>query len=55
MRILLLLTFLLAGCSSLPSEPKTIAGGAPGQIDYCVTVVGANLFCINATRTLGSK
>jgi|TARA_R110000822_G_scaffold124188_1_gene258715 hypothetical protein len=50
--LLIPLTFLLIGCSSLPEEPQTIAGGAPGQIDYCVTVVGANLFCINAKRTL---
>jgi starvation-inducible outer membrane lipoprotein len=54
MRILLL-TFLLAGCSSLPDEPKTIAAGAPGQVDYCVTVIGANFFCINAKRTMDSE
>ena len=54
MRILLI-TFLLAGCSSLPSEPKTIATGAPGQVDYCVTLVGANLFCVNAKRTMDQE
>ncbi|MBT6665337.1 MAG: hypothetical protein HOB01_08285 [Gammaproteobacteria bacterium] len=46
---------LIAGCSTLPENPKTIAAGAPGQVDYCVMLLGANLFCINATRTLESE
>ena len=52
----LLLSVLLAVCScgSLPSNPKTIAAGAPGQIDYCVTALGTNLFCINATRKMAT-
>ena len=53
MKLLAVISILfLSGCGSLPEEPKTIAAGAPGQIDYCVTIVGANLFCINAKRTL---
>jgi len=52
MLVSILVLFLLPSCGALPEEPRTIAGGAPGQIDYCVTVVGANLFCVNATRTL---
>ena len=43
---------LMTACSTLPDNPKTIAAGAPGQVDYCVMLLGANLFCINATRTL---
>lgn len=54
MRILLL-TLLLSGCSSLPAERKTIAGGAPGQVDYCVIFLSTNLFCVNATRTMGEE
>ena len=46
---------LIAGCSTLPEERKTIAGGAPGQVDYCVMLLGANLFCINAKRTLEAE
>jgi hypothetical protein len=51
---MLLVACLLAGCSSLPtnSDPKTIAAGASGRVDYCVTLLGASLFCINATRDL---
>ena len=58
---MLLIACLLAGlmtvmtwCSSLPtnSDPKTIAAGASGRVDYCVTLLGASLFCINATRDL---
>ena len=56
MKPLLFLTVIsilfLSGCGVLPENPRTIAGGAPGQVDYCVTMVGANLFCVNAKRTL---
>ena len=43
---------LMTACSTLPDNPQTIAAGAPGQVDYCVMLLGANLFCVNATRTL---
>jgi|TARA_R110000822_G_scaffold99197_1_gene223982 hypothetical protein len=46
---------LMTACSTLPDNPKTIAAGAPGQVDYCVMLLGANLFCINATRTLEAE
>ena len=53
MKLLTVISILfLSGCGSLPSEPKTIAAGAAGQVDYCVTMVGANLFCVNATRKM---
>jgi hypothetical protein len=45
---------VLVGCGSMPANPKTIAAGAPGQIDYCVTALGTNLFCINATRKMAT-
>jgi len=48
----LLALLVLAGCGSLPADPKTIALGAPGQVDYCITALGSNLFCINATRKM---
>jgi hypothetical protein len=50
----LFLILLLAGCGSLPANPKTIALGAPGQVDYCLTALGSNLFCINATRKMAT-
>jgi hypothetical protein len=46
---------LISGCSTLPDDPKTIAAGAPGQVDYCVMALGTNLFCVNATRTLETE
>lgn len=51
---ILLTAILLAGCSALPNnpDPKTIAAGASGRVDYCVSLLGANLFCINAQREL---
>jgi hypothetical protein len=59
MRLLAILSLwlcaLVSGCSTLPENPKTIAAGAPGQIDYCVMALGTNLFCINATRTLETE
>jgi hypothetical protein len=50
----LLIVFLLSSCSSLPNNPnpKTIAAGASGRVDYCVSLLGASLFCINAKRQL---
>ena len=45
---------VLVGCGSMPTNPSTIAAGAPGQIDYCVTALGTNLFCINATRKMAT-
>lgn len=56
-RIILIsgLCALMTACSTLPENPKTIAAGAPGQVDYCVVLLGANLFCVNATRTLETE
>lgn len=53
MKVLLLSVLLaICSCGSLPANPRTIAAGAPGQIDYCVTALGTPLFCINATRKM---
>ncbi len=56
MRILFIV-FLLVGCSALPNnpDPKTIAAGASGRVDYCVSLLGTNLFCIKAMRELEVK
>lgn len=51
---LLLVLLTVSGCGSMPTNPSTIAAGAPGQIDYCVTVLGTNFFCINATRKMAT-
>ena len=52
---ILLLVLLLSSCSSLPAERKTIAGGASGQVDYCVMFLSTNLICINAVRKLDTE
>jgi len=52
MRLLLIL-LLLTGCAT-EGDPKTIARGAQGKVDYCITVLGSNLFCVNAKRRLTS-
>jgi hypothetical protein len=52
MRLLIVLSvLLLSGCKT----GETIAAGASGKVDYCVTFMGTNLFCVNAERTLGKK
>ena len=50
-RLILLCAVLLSGCNSLNLE-KTIAGGQVGSIDYCITVLGNNLFCVHAERVI---
>ena len=46
---LTILLLALAGCSSV-NFANTVAGGACGFVDYSLTVVGAPLFSIKATR-----
>jgi len=40
---------LLPSCATMQD---TIAGGAGGKVDYCVTFLGSNLMCVNAERDL---
>jgi hypothetical protein len=50
MKLLIALSILfLSGCKT----GETIAGGASGKVDYCVTFMSTNLFCVNAERALG--
>ena len=51
---IIVLLLAISGCTST-REGKTIAGGADGKVDYCITVLGSNLMCINAERTLGDS
>ena len=50
--ILVLCIYALSGCTT-SSDPKTIAMGAEGKVDYCVDLAIIEPICVNATRVLG--
>lgn len=52
--IVLGLLFLPTSCTSPDGKPTTIAGGAEGEVNYCVTLMDAKIFCVQADRTVGA-
>jgi|APSaa5957512535_1039671.scaffolds.fasta_scaffold09530_4 hypothetical protein len=46
---LFMVLLLLPSCATMKD---TIAGGAEGKVDYCITFLGSNLMCVNAERDL---
>lgn len=54
--IMLFLAFvLLSMVSGCTTDPKTIAQGAEGSVDYCVDLGVIEPICVNATRKLGES
>jgi len=52
------LVLLISSCASQGdsnAKPHTIAQGAEGTVDYCVTLLGTPLFCVKAERSLGDS
>ena len=52
------IVLLISSCASpgdSNAKPHTIAQGAEGTVDYCVTLLGTPLFCVKAERTLGNS
>lgn len=52
--ILIISIFLLTSCANLDTS-GTIAAGKDGKVDYCITMIGNDLFCVKAERTSEEK